>query len=128
MKKETENSFSGEGLLCPIRYSIDAIGGKWKAQILCILADRKAHRYNEMKRKLGKITNTMLAQTLQQLESDCLIHRKQYNKIPPKVEYRLTLEGETIIPVLLKMAEWGAIHMKMDKEFSSECDRCRKIY
>ena len=75
-----------------------------------------------MKRKLGKITNTMLAQTLQQLESDCLIHRKQYNKIPPKVEYRLTLERKTIIPVLLKMAEWGAIHMKINKEFSSECE------
>ncbi|MDR2756013.1 MAG: winged helix-turn-helix transcriptional regulator [Planctomycetaceae bacterium] len=51
------------------------------------------------KRPLG-VTNMMLTQSLKELESDNLITRKQYNEIPPKVEYRITESGKSLFPAL----------------------------
>jgi len=45
-------------------------------------------------------------------ESSSLIHREQYNEVPPRVEYSLTEEGRTLIPILELMDQWGQEHMK----------------
>lgn len=116
----------GEELLCPIKYFFDVAGGKWKTSILCILASGEAHRYSRIRRKLGTITNTMLAQSLQQLEEEGMIDRNQYNEIPPRVEYGLTEKGKTIIPVLLNMADWSSKSMA-EKGNATFCKKCQPI-
>lgn len=119
-----EENFVGEELLCPIKSFMDVAGGKWKASILCILSDNKPHRYGRIKKKLGTITNAMLAQSLQQLEDDGLIERIQYNEIPPRVEYSLNEKGESIIPVLVDMARWSNENMMQEgRKFG--CKECR---
>ena len=48
-------------ILCPLRYTLDIIGGKWKLPILCVLADKTPRRYSEIKKKIPDITNMMLS-------------------------------------------------------------------
>lgn len=116
-----------EELTCPIRYALDIVGGKWKLPIICMLAVDNPIRYSSIKRKLDGITNTMLAQSLKDLESDGIVHRKQYNEIPPKVEYTLTSKGKSIVPILQQFANWGAINMQEKSICGLNCKECRKI-
>ena len=59
---------------------------------------------------LGAISYETLSSTLKVLEADGLIHRKEYPQIPPKVEYRLSEKGRSLIPILEKMCDWGETH------------------
>lgn len=112
-------------LLCPIRYALDVVGGKWKLPIICMLVGEQPVRYSSIKRKLPSITNMMLAQSLKELEAAGLVHREQYNEVPPRVEYTLTEKGKSIIPPLTKLAEWGADNMHTDKTGSVFCAACQ---
>ncbi|WP_314048725.1 helix-turn-helix domain-containing protein [Peptostreptococcus stomatis] len=123
IKKE---KFVGEELLCPMKYFLEVAGGKWKTSIICILATGEPHRYSRIRRKLGNITNTMLAKSLQELEDEDIVERIQYNEIPPRVEYLLTDKGKTIVPILLKMAEWSAKTMA-DKGNATFCKKCQSM-
>ena len=90
----------------PVELSLDIIGGKWKIQIIWRLKDGSL-RYGELRRSLPKVTHKMLTQQLRELEQDEIINRKVYPEIPPKVEYSLTLLGESVIPVIDLLREWG---------------------
>ena len=96
---------------CPIQYTLDLIGGKWKLIILWHLASEDTMRYSELRRSLKGITHKMLSQQLKDLESDGFIHREEYPQVPPKVEYSLTDFGKSILPVLKGMSEWGTLNM-----------------
>lgn len=86
------------------------IQGKYKMFILYTLIEFKVVRFNEMQRYIGGITFKTLSSTLKQLEADGLILRKEYPQIPPKVEYSLTERGESLIPILDQMCDWGDKH------------------
>ena len=75
--------------------------------ILYTLMEFKIVRFNEMKKYIGGISYKTLSSTLKELESDKLVHRKEYPQIPPKVEYSLTERGKSLIPILDAMCEWG---------------------
>ncbi|MFU0800642.1 MAG: helix-turn-helix transcriptional regulator [Xylanivirga thermophila] len=96
---------------CPVEYTLEAIGGKWKSLILWSLAQDGVKRYGEIKKSINGITHKMLSQQLKDLESKGLIHREQYNQIPPKVEYWLTKKGQTLVPILEAMCQWGSENM-----------------
>lgn len=68
---------------------------------------RKVMRYSEIKRVLKNITHKMLSNQLKELQADGLIIRKEYPQVPPKVEYRLTDKGDSLMPVLDAMCKWG---------------------
>lgn len=91
----------------PFEYTLSLVGGKWKMHILFWLWRRKVMRYSEIKRVLKNITHKMLSNQLKELEGDGLILRKEYPQVPPKVEYRLTDKGESLMPVLDAMCKWG---------------------
>lgn len=55
---------------------------------------------------------TALSAQLKELEASSIIHREQYNEVPPHVEYSLTEEVRTLIPILELMYQWGQEHMK----------------
>jgi len=99
---------------CPILYAMEIIGQKWKLPILWYIADteKKTLRYGELERKVVGITATMLTKCLRELEKDKLIKRKQYNTIPPTVEYSLTKRGKTLIPALESVYKWAEKQMK----------------
>jgi DNA-binding HxlR family transcriptional regulator len=120
-KKEIFDS----SLLCPIRYGLGLIGGKWKLAIICILSNGEPKRYGEIKKRLSGITNMMLTQSLKELESDNLVSRKQYNEIPPKVEYRITESGKSLFPALHLFAHWGIDHINAHTNNTIFCGECQ---
>lgn len=91
----------------PFGYTLSVIGGKWKMVILYLLYHHKIIRFNELSRLIGKITYKTLSMQLKEMEADNLIIRKEYPQIPPKVEYSLSPKGESLIPILDAMCNWG---------------------
>jgi DNA-binding HxlR family transcriptional regulator len=99
-----------------IIYTLSVVGGKWKWIILAILFENGVQRYGQIKKSAPAITHKMLSQQLKELESEQLIHRHEYHQIPPKVEYSLTEKGETLIPILRLMSEWGTKYQHSTSE------------
>ena len=104
---------------CPVEATLELIGGKYKTLILWHLADRKM-RFSELKKAIPNATPKMLTQQLRELELHKLIHREVYPVIPPKVEYSLTQTGESLIPVLEAMRDWGAGYLRT-KNLETTC-------
>ncbi|HJH62925.1 MAG TPA: helix-turn-helix transcriptional regulator [Firmicutes bacterium] len=88
-------------------YTLSLINGKYKMTVLYTLMEFGVVRFNEMKKYIGGISYKTLSSTLKELESDGLVHREEYPQIPPKVEYSLTPRGQSLIPILDQMCEWG---------------------
>lgn len=88
-------------------YTMSLIQGKYKMFILYALMEFQVVRFNEIKKYIGGITDKTLSAVLKQLERDGLVNRREYPQIPPKVEYRLTERGKSLIPILDQMCEWG---------------------
>lgn len=99
---------------CPILYTLQILGQKWKIPILYYLLKNEPTRYNEIKRKINGITNMMLTKSLQELEHHKLITRTQYETIPPKVEYSVTERGKTLFPALNQLYLWGQEQMELE--------------
>lgn len=95
----------GEG--CGLKKVIDIVGGKWKIMILCVIDRDEVVRYGDLRRTIYGITNTMLAQSLKDMESDGLVIRKQYDEMPVRVEYSLSEKAKSLIPILLELKRWG---------------------
>jgi DNA-binding HxlR family transcriptional regulator len=98
--------------LCPaVGFSL-IVGGKYKLRILWILLQR-SFRYGEIRKSLLKgtlgkpVTPRVLSRELKELQLRGLIHRKQYDVVPPKVEYSLTELGRGLQPVLQAIVDWG---------------------
>ena len=94
-------------LECPVTYTLSILGGKWKWLIIYLLFEHNILRYGELKKRLLGITHKMLSQQLKELDAANLINRKEYQQIPPKVEYSLSEQGKTLLPILNLMCECG---------------------
>ena len=94
---------------CPVEASLELFSGKGKGMILYHLLDGTL-RFNELKRRVGKMTQRMLTKQLRELESYGLVHREVYAQVPPKVEYSLTQTGRTLEPIILALKHWGEEH------------------
>lgn len=88
-------------------YTLGVISGKYKMTILYLLAEHGVLRHNEMQRLIEVISFKTLGVMLKELRADGIIERKEYPQIPPKVEYSLTVRGESLIPILHTMCDWG---------------------
>ncbi|WP_446219886.1 winged helix-turn-helix transcriptional regulator [Micromonospora sp. IBHARD004] len=87
--------------------AVDVIGGKWRPVILAHLKEG-VHRYGELRRRMPGVSEKMLTQRLRELEADGLVVRHDHKTTPPHVEYRLTEEGLSLVPVLQALYDWGA--------------------
>ncbi len=94
---------------CPVEWTLEVIGGKWKCVILWHLRGR-VRRFNELRRLIPNTTQKMLTAQLRELERDGLVARKIYAEIPPKVEYSITPYGATLTPLMEQMCKWGLRH------------------
>jgi len=98
--------------LCPLIAFDEIVGGKYKLRTLWVLIEGP-RRYGEIRRSLvvaclGKpVTPRILSRELKELQQRGLILRKQYEGLPPKVEYRLTELGTRLIPVIRQIIKWG---------------------
>lgn len=88
-------------------YTLSLISGKHKMVILYCLMEFEVVRFNELKRYLKKISDKTLSNNLKELETDRLIIRTEYTQIPPKVEYRLSDRGKSLMGVLDQLCVWG---------------------
>lgn len=91
-------------------YTLSLISGKYKMIILYCLMEFEIIRYNELKRYIKTISHKTLSHSLKELEKDQLIVRKEYPQIPPKVEYRLSEKGQSLMGILDQLCVWGETH------------------
>ena len=92
---------------CPVREVLDRIGHKWSTLVILQLGENEVMRFNELSQTIGDISQKMLTTTVRNLEADGLISRKMYAEIPPKVEYRLTALGVSLLPLIKDMVSWA---------------------
>jgi DNA-binding HxlR family transcriptional regulator len=119
-KPSTKKSDAAKPHRCPVAAFQKMISGKYKLRILWDLKDG-AQRYGEIRSGLlrgtaesQEIAPRVLSRELKALAQLGLIARKDYGLVPPKVEYRLTRTGESFIPVIAAIRDWGDSHLKGD--------------
>ena len=106
-KKEILNAAFPDG---PIRNIIARITDKWSLLVLYFLEQKEVLRFNDLWRQIPDISQKMLTSTLRHLEEDGLISRELFAEVPPRVEYRLTERGKSLIPHLDALIAWGIKH------------------
>jgi len=90
-----------------IEITIEILSGKWIVLLLTHLEEKKVVRFNEFRKVFPNVSQKMLSQQLKKLEENKIVEKKIFNVTPPKVEYRLTTQGEKLIPLLEAMQIWG---------------------
>lgn len=91
--------------LCPSRIVLDHVTSRWGTLILITL-QHGTLRFSELRRRIGGVSEKMLAQTLQVLEQDGFLERRVYAEVPPRVEYSLTPMGFEIAVHLDTLGKW----------------------
>lgn len=104
---------------CPVQNTLQFISGKWKTVILYHIFENEVLRFSELQTKLPYVSKRMLARQLAELENDGIIDKRIYPVIPVKTEYRMTIFGETFLPVVRAMEQWGNDYIS-DKDRLSE--------
>jgi DNA-binding HxlR family transcriptional regulator len=98
---------NGKSFPCCTSVTMGIIGGKWKSVILYYLIEGSM-RYNELQKRMNTVTERTLSLQLKKLEEDGVIMKRIFNEKPPlRVEYSLTEFGETLIPLLKSISDWG---------------------
>lgn len=100
---------------CPINFAMRMIGGKWKPIILHRIRVG-INRFGMLQKAIPMINKQMLTAQLRELEQDNLINRKVFAEIPPRVEYSISKNGESLFPLLEAIEEWGLSQQKMGKD------------
>lgn len=98
---------------CPVEATLEVVGGKWKPIILWQLRTEKL-RFSRLQQSMQGISPKMLTKQLRELEQDGIILREVYPEIPSKVEYSLTEFGETVLPVLDALCQWGIEYLRRE--------------
>ncbi|WP_410598278.1 winged helix-turn-helix transcriptional regulator [Amycolatopsis sp. lyj-90] len=96
---------AGGDTMCPQRLVLEHVTSRWGTLVLIALLERP-YRFNELRRQIGKVSEKMLAQTLQTLERDGLVHRDAKPVIPPRVDYSLTDIGKEAADQVCALARW----------------------
>src|SRR3954471_6530669 len=101
--KEYHVKMNGKTYHCALDITMDYVGGKWKSVVLWYLR-KDVKRFGELRKQMPGITEKMLTLQLRELEHDGIVSRKVYPEVPPRVEYRLTEFGKTLMPLIEEMA------------------------
>jgi DNA-binding HxlR family transcriptional regulator len=95
---------------CPSREVLKHVTSRWGVLILVALRDG-THRFSDLRRKMGGVSEKMLAQSLQALEQDGFLDRVSYPVVPPHVEYSLTPLGEQVSDKVVALADWIELNL-----------------
>ncbi len=114
-----------QDIRCPLEYGLNIFGGKWKSRVICVLAEKGTLRYSFIRSEMTNVTDAVLSATLRELIKDNIIERKQFDEIPPRVEYCLTEKGNSVVPILKSICRWsGAYHKEDNENIMSHCQKC----
>lgn len=91
---------------CPLQKFLEQLGGKWNLVILWHLTEEKTG-FNDLKKTIGPISAKVLSEKLKELKKDKLITRKTLAGNPPHVKYALTKKGQTLLPIIKILHDWG---------------------
>ncbi|OUR74592.1 transcriptional regulator [Methylophaga sp. 41_12_T18] len=110
MKNKEKTLIKQHELDCPMPDIAKLIGGKWKLIILQILIFKGTTRFNELRRVIKGVSQTVLTSQLRALEDDGLVLRKIYAEVPPRVEYSATQQAFDLQDMFLAMHAWWLKH------------------
>lgn len=96
---------------CPSRTSLAKIANKWTAMIVIALEDGPL-RYKAILRAVDGISGKVLAETLRDLQRDGIVTRTAYDVMPPRVDYELTVLGQTLHEPLSALGRWAEEHVQ----------------
>lgn len=94
---------------CPVRDVLDRFGDRWSILILLTLSDGKM-RFMELLRAIPDISQRMLAKSLRTLEEDGFVSRRVFPTVPPRVDYELTVMGESLMTQVRALVAWAKDH------------------
>lgn len=110
---------------CPLEYGLEIFGGKWKSRIICLLAEKEVLRFSSLRKEMTNITDAVLAATLKELTEVGIVQRRQFDEIPPRVEYCLSDKGNSVVPILQSICRWSGAYYREDSEnILSQCQKC----
>lgn len=96
---------------CGVTHFLNRIGGKWKVLVIYAIS-RKVNRFSSLQRAIPGISKQMLVNQLRELEEDGILERIIYAEIPPRVEYKVSKYGQSLMPVINVIQEWGTKDLK----------------
>lgn len=110
---------------CAVRDVLDRVGDKWSVLVVVLLGER-THRFNELRRRVDGISQRMLALTLRGLERDGLVRRTVMPTVPPRVEYALTADGQSLLEPITALAHWAEDHRTQVQDSRQTYDRLQQ--
>lgn len=109
---------------CPSRQVLNHVTSRWGVLVLMALETRTC-RFSALRRRIGGVSERMLAQTLQQLEGDGFVKRVAFQVVPPHVEYSLTPTGLEVAERVRGLADWIELNLDRILPHWSEADRAK---
>lgn len=97
---------------CGVTHFLNKVGGPWKVLVIYGVSLR-CNRFSLLKKAIPQISKQMLVNQLRELEEDGIISRTVFAEMPPRVDYQLTFYGESLLPVIKTIQEWGLADMKL---------------
>jgi len=113
---------------CHAREMLVRIADKWSMYAIHVLAQESPLRFNELKRRVEGVSQRMLTVTLRGLERDGLVRRTMYPEVPPRVEYELTLLGETLRGIVCQVVTWTETHLHEVDAARAEFDKAERSW
>ncbi|WP_143304793.1 winged helix-turn-helix transcriptional regulator [Chitinophaga vietnamensis] len=95
---------------CAVTFCMNIIGGKWKPVIIHLICNH-INRYSLMQKAIPEASKQTISNQLRELEADGVIERIVYAEVPPRVEYKMTAYGNSLLPIIDAMRLWGKEHM-----------------
>lgn len=96
---------------CPIRNTMELVGGKWTFSIVYVLMHEGTKRFAELEKRIEGINTRMLIKDLKMLEQNGIVERKVYPEVPPRVEYSITEKGRDLKNAVEELKLWGKKHI-----------------
>ena len=97
--------------MCPVRNVVARFGNKWSLLTVLVIGKENVVRFNELRRLIPDVSSRVLSATLRTLEADRLVDRRVYAEVPPRVEYRLTDSGRSLLPIIHQLTDWALANM-----------------
>ncbi|HXQ38029.1 MAG TPA: helix-turn-helix domain-containing protein [Anaerolineales bacterium] len=114
-------------LNCGLDLVREVLYGKWKLHLLYFISEG-VNRPGQLQKKIPAATRRVLNVQLNQMEKHGLISRKIYAELPPKVEYKLTPLGLTVLPIITALGQWGDTHQKYLRRVIAQCPEGKNVF
>ena len=111
---------------CPITATMSVINGKWKVVILWYLKDGP-QRFTVLKKLIPECSLKMFNDNLKELERDGIIERKVFAEVPPRVEYKFSDYGLSLLPAINILRNWGVKHLMSNPNLMEENKRLQEM-